>query len=105
MEKLRQYIERPDSTIPGGESLNQFRSRVSPVLDEAFNYALKEGVPGLVVSHSSIIHEVGNLLLGNHEALLVHPGGVVVLGVEDGKTVGKTLLKPMADKKNAEVIS
>ena len=37
------------------------------------------GEPGLLVVHSSIIHEISDMLHGDHEAQLVEPGGVVAI--------------------------
>ena len=62
--------------FPCGESLDDFRARIQPAFWEAFSIADDSGIPGMIVAHSSIIHEIGNIVMGDHEALLVEPGGV-----------------------------
>lgn len=94
-EALEHYIDHPDIPIPGGESLNEFKSRVRPALIEAFELADDSGKPGLLVAHSSIIHEVGDWLYGQHKATLVEPGGVLSIYIKDGKIGAEPILKPI----------
>lgn len=82
---LQHYIDNPDITIPGGESLNDFKARVRPCFHDILDIAETSGTPVLAVAHSSIIHELGALLYGDHHRVLVEPGGVVALhGTGDG---------------------
>jgi len=93
--EIDKYQENPDMVIPRGESLNQFRGRVNPVIKFAIKRGFETGLPSLVFAHSSIIHQVGHLLHGDHEAGLVKPGGVAVvkLSKEKGLHV-EPLFKP-----------
>jgi broad specificity phosphatase PhoE len=71
------YQDNPDEVPPRGESLNQFRKRVQPRLKESILKGMQNGVPSLMVAHSSIIHEASHLLHGDHNYAKVEPGGVV----------------------------
>ena len=51
-DALQMYIDEPDTPIPGGESINGYRQRVTEALDEA--RAANEGTgPILAITHSS----------------------------------------------------
>lgn len=93
--ELQKYLDDPDSKIPGGESLNGFKGRIRPALWEAFEIADDAGEPGLIVAHSSVIHEVGAWLHGSHEAVLVEPGGVVAVYVHKGTMAAQAIHKPV----------
>jgi broad specificity phosphatase PhoE len=73
------YVDNPDEQIPEGESLNQFKARVRPAIWEAIEMSNHVGEPGLLVVHSSIIHEISSMFHNNHEAELVEPGGAVAI--------------------------
>lgn len=90
------YQRHADVSVPGGESLNKFRQRVRMPLLQAIAAGKQNGVPSLVVSHSSIVHELGNIIHGDHTAVKVQPGGVagVFLG-NDGKLSFQPLVKPV----------
>ena len=104
IKELQTYINEPDTSIPDGESLNEFKERVIPVLEEAFELACDNGL-GFIVCHSSIIHEVGTQLYGDHTSLVVEPGGVVVVGFEDGKPSAKSIFKKYKPAGNTASIS
>ncbi len=94
--------------FPGGESFNEFRGRVRPMLVDAVRLALKSGKPILIVAHSSIVHETGELFNGDHSSTLVHPGGVAAVYIEDGKLKAEPIFKPDLDhigKSKAEIIT
>lgn len=101
LDKLKQYIDNPHLEVPGGESLDDFRSRVLPVIEECFQ-ATSDHV-GFVICHSSVIHELGNQMYGNHDSLTVEPGGIVILGL-DPEPKAKPIFKKLTAK-NAESIS
>jgi len=82
---VEHYVDSPDEQIPEGESLNEFKQRVRPAIIEALKLANHNGEPGLLVVHSSIIHEISSMFHGDHEMELVEPGGVVAI-YYDGKT-------------------
>lgn len=105
MKKLEYYIFNADVDIPGGESLANFKSRVRPSLINACDHAVNFGSPVIVVGHSSIVHEASDLAEGHHESSLVHPGGVSVLQVENGKLHARAILKPKPSKSRVDQIS
>ena len=104
VEELQKYIQNPETPIPGGESLDDFKSRVVPALEECFRLSCENGL-GLVICHSSIIHEVGSQLYGDHTTLVVEPGGVVVVGFDDGKPTAETIFKKHEPAGNTASIS
>lgn len=102
---LQQYLASPDLPIPGGESLNQFRGRVDPCLQEAVNLFLEQGLPAMIVAHSSIVREVGNMIYGDHKKVLVEPGGAVAIYLKNGQYGAEPIFRPMLDKKKSDTIS
>jgi broad specificity phosphatase PhoE len=76
LRKLEHYIQNPGLPIPNGESLNDFKARIRPCLMEGMELANKNGAPVLFVVHSSVIHEAGSMIDGDHNAALVEPGGI-----------------------------
>lgn len=99
------HVENPDIPLPGGESLNHFRARVRPLIQDAINLALRVGRPVLIVSHSSIIHEVGMMIGGHHEYTLVEPGGVAAIFIQNGKLDAEPIFKPRIGTPTAETIT
>lgn len=93
MDKLDEFIKDPEKTIPGGESLNDFKRRVRPCLQEAIEVSDNNGVPLLLVVHSSVIHEIGDMFEGHNKAVLVKPGGVVEVYIQDGKIQAAPVFK------------
>lgn len=93
---LQTYIEKPDVCIPGGESLNDFKSRINPCFKEAIELFEETGTPPLLVGHSSIIHQVGDWLYQNHKKILVDPGGCVALYYQNGKLEAEPIFLPAA---------
>lgn len=104
VEAVERYVQDPDVQVPGGESLNEFRDRILPVLAECFEYATRNGI-GLIVAHSSVIHELGTQILGDHKSLVVEPGGIVVIGFEDGKITAERIFKPLRNVESAASVS
>lgn len=76
MAKIAHYQDNPDERIPGGESLNDFRSRVNPKLKMIIRRGTETGKPSLAFVHSSTIHQLGHLLHDDHNAIKVKPGGI-----------------------------
>lgn len=98
------YFQRnPNLPIPGGESLNEFRNRVRPQLLQAIKAGLDNGSPSLVVAHSSVIHELGNLIHSDHNAALVEPGGMAAVTYDGKYFRAKAVHKPdtVGEKKYA----
>lgn len=99
------YVKNPDEVVPDGESLNAFRNRILPVLAECFEEATRRG-PSFVVAHSSVVHELGHQLYGNHKALVVKPGGIVVIGFDGkGNIVAERIFKPLLNHEGAASVS
>lgn len=92
---LEQYINSPDTPIPGGESLNDFKSRIRPCIQDAIDLYLECGVPPLIVAHSSVVHEIGAMVYGDHKSILVQPGGAVAIYFEGGQVKAAPILKPV----------
>jgi broad specificity phosphatase PhoE len=92
---LDEYLNNPDCKIPGGESLNNFKGRIRPALWEAFEIADDAGEPGLLVAHSSIVHETGSWLYDDHKSVLVEPGGVLAVYVSNGRIGAEPIYKPV----------
>jgi len=102
MALVKYYQEHPDEVIPGGESLNQFRKDADPKIMMVIKRGAAASEPAIAFVHSSIIHEISNLLHGDHQAVKVQPGGVVaVLKMPNGKYKAVAILKeskPHEDK-------
>ena len=96
--EIEHFQKYPDHRIPKGESLNEFKDRVGPAIDEAIKRGEESGKPTLVVTHSSVIHEVGAKLHGNHTAALVRPGGVVAVKRENGELKAVPIVRPDTKK-------
>ncbi len=94
LDELQQYIDDPDCVVPGGESLNNFRSKIRPLVTEALDESDKSGVPGLLVVHSSVIHELGEMFHKNHNQALVKPGGLAAVYISKGTLKAQAIFKP-----------
>jgi len=92
---LQVYLDRPDEPIPGGESLNDFKSRIRPCIQEAIDLYMECGEPPLLVAHSSVVHETGSAIYGDHKSILVEPGGAIAIYVSDGKLGAEAIFKPI----------
>lgn len=88
------HAAHPNIPFPGGASLNEFRARVRPIISGAVDLAQQFRKPVLVLGHSSIIHEVGQVVHGNHESVVVRPGGIAVLFWENGKFDAEVATRP-----------
>ena len=100
------YVDHPDERIPEGESLNEFKARVRPAILEAIHASNHAGEPGLLVAHSSIIHEISDMLHGDHEAQLVEPGGVVAIHTGRNGLKSEAIFKPKkAPGRKADTVS
>jgi broad specificity phosphatase PhoE len=104
---LQKYLDKPDTQIPGGESLNDFKARIQPCLEEAIEIYMKTGLPPMFVAHSSIVHEVGDIANKDHRSVLVEPGGAIAVFYENGKISAHPIFKPLKDsgKSHAETIT
>lgn len=94
IQQLQQYIEHPNLTPKGGESLNSFRERIAGVVDQTIDLAVAHALPVMLVAHSSVVHEIGALILNDHMATKVKPGGVAEVYADNGKLCAKPVLYP-----------
>ena len=92
---LQEYLDQPNTTIPGGESLNDFKARIGPCIDEALELFCDCGAPPVLVAHSSVVHEVGALLYGDHRSILVEPGGAIAIYSKNGKLGAEPIFRPL----------
>jgi len=106
-ERLQYYIDHPDEPIPGGEALNDFKTRVRPCYKEAAEMAACCGEPVLLVMHSSNIHEIGSMIYDNHQSTLVEPGGVVAVYAEGDQLGAEPIFRArkQSGQKRADTIS
>lgn len=105
-DAINYYIDHPDEKIPGGESLNQFRSRVRPLFNEAIQRFEQTGFPCLFIVHSSIIHELGQVFNDDHHSSRVKPGGIASLVWDESGLHAEPTFKPLKISKNkADTIS
>src|ERR1022692_3433188 len=76
-DDMQYFIDNPGEVIQDGESRDQFEhNRVHPLLIELIEVGLK-GEPPILIGHSSIIHALNHLLIGEAGDIAVKPGGVV----------------------------
>lgn len=92
---LQQYLDSPDEQIPGGESLNDFKARIRPCIQEAIDLYVECGEPPLIVAHSSVVHETGAMIYGDHKSVLVEPGGAIAIYISNGKLGAEPIFKPI----------
>lgn len=105
MEKIKYYQDNPDEPIPGGESINDFRSRVNPQLKKIIKQGASGNKPSIAFVHSSTIHQLGHMLHDDHNHVKVKPGGIA--GVFKGPYgfYAKALTKQSTDKKDQHMVS
>jgi len=92
----------------GGESFNDFKNRIRPLLLDGVKMAVRYGKPTLVVAHSSIVHETGSMFNDDHTSTLVKPGGVAAVYFQDGGLKAEPIFKPDLERigsPRAEVIT
>lgn len=97
------HADNPDVPFEGGESLNDFRTRVHPIMEHGIEVAIKHGCPVLFVAHSSVIHEVGQITHKDHTASLVKPGGVTKICACDGCLCSEPIFRPDNTKTKSRV--
>ena len=85
LDLVEYCVQHPETPLPGGESLNAFKDRICPLIQDAVDIGMHCGIPPLLVAHSSVIHEIGFQIGGNHQYTLVEPGGVVAIYIQDGE--------------------
>lgn len=95
-DEINYYTSHPDEPVPGGESLNAFKTRLRPSIRHIIKRGAETGLPSLTVAHSSIIHELGAMFHNDHNRVLVKPGGVVGVYHRPGMGLyAKQLVRPL----------
>ena len=94
LRQLGDFVDHPRKKLPGGESLKQFQQRVQPVLRAAIEAGKEADQPILLVTSSSVIHELGQMINGDAKSTLVEPGGCAVVGRIGDVLLAAPLLKP-----------
>jgi broad specificity phosphatase PhoE len=89
----------PDEPFPGGESVNQFRRRVQPPIKRSIMSGIRNKVPSISFVHASVIHEVGNVIHGDHNICTVRPGGVAGVFTDGKQLMAKALVRPEKEEK------
>jgi broad specificity phosphatase PhoE len=77
---LQEYIDTPDRIVPGGESLNQFRSTVERTINNYLTQAMYQS-PLVLITHSSFIRCASSILRPDEYSFdtgdIVEPGGII----------------------------
>lgn len=102
-DDIKYFQDHPEVDIPGGDSIQKFRAKVKPTLLRAIRRGIENDKPSVVFGHSSIIHEVGNLIHNDHGACLVKPGGVTAVTYDGTHFRAKAIFKA-ADKSEKQSI-
>jgi broad specificity phosphatase PhoE len=106
VQKLEYYIQNPDIPIPQGESLQEFKNRIRPCIMEGMELANNAGAPVLFVVHSSVVHEIGSMIRGDHSAVLVEPGGIAQITTDGHCLCAEPILKALKPSpRSADTIS
>lgn len=92
------FTKNDNTDIPNGESLTKFRLRVQPRIKTAILNGIQTGTPSITVAHSSIVHELSNMVTGNPHNVKVKPGGVVAVYHQGNKLILKPLFKEAKDE-------
>jgi broad specificity phosphatase PhoE len=78
LRDFQQYLDHPDMKIPGGESLTAFRGRVEARL-RTIDRAARNNGPLILVTSSSVIHEIARRCTGDSDACKIGPGGMLAV--------------------------
>lgn len=81
---VQMFMENPDMVPPKGESMNQFKNRFHPWLEERKEEASKHGPLVLVMSGSNI-REISNMHTGEPRALDLSEAGMIKLHHDGSK--------------------
>jgi len=88
------FQHNENTVIPNGESLHQFRNRVQPRIKNSILKGIRDGVPSITFTHSSVVQEVSHMFNNDHKAHKVKPGGVIGVYHNGNKLTVKALFKP-----------
>lgn len=96
--EIERYEEEPDTSMPGGESFNEFKARIEDALTELLDSATPDA-PVAIVTHDSVITEIFRLLMGDDIPVggQVPPGGVAAVEANpDGSWAAHTAFPAIA---------
>lgn len=95
--EFQHYLDNPDEKIPGGESINEFRSR-----NQAALKSLLSGDHTLIVTHTSNITDAhGGRPEDDH---IVEPGGIIACdGNQSKPLVGGSLYRAVYEARKGKV--
>lgn len=93
-DDVEYFQSHPDVQVPGGESLDHFKQRVRAPILKAIHAGIQSGKPSLVVTHSSVIHELNHIIHNDHTHNLVKPGGIVAVHYDGKHFSTKAVFKP-----------
>lgn len=105
LDLVEWHVQHPSVPLPGGESLDEFRERVRPIIAGAIDLSMDCGCPLLLVCHSSVIHEAGSMIRGDHEYALVEPGGVAAIYIAEGKLGMEPIFKPKTPGHKVDIVT
>jgi broad specificity phosphatase PhoE len=88
------FQKNENTVIPNGDSLRQFRNRVQPRIKNSILKGIKDGIPSITFTHSSVVQEVSHMIHGDHKLAKVKPGGVIGVYHNGNKLTVKALYKP-----------
>lgn len=89
--EVQKLIDDPNQAPMGGESFNDFKSRFLPWFDKATRKATR-AQPVLYIGSGSNLRLIGQMLLGDKEAVDLDEGGLACLHNVGGKWCGEVLL-------------
>ena len=94
-DDMQVFVDHPDMRPKDGETLEEFRDRVVPILLKLIEMGLA-GQHNILIGHSSVIHVLADLL--GLKTLDVQPGGVIEVYVDKkGRIKGRVIFKPGPD--------
>lgn len=105
LDDIEYFQRHPEMPLPGGQSIQEFRSRVKPPILRAIRRGIENDKPSAVFCHSSIIHEVGNLIHGDHGIALVKPGGVAAVTYDGTYFRAKAIFKEANKAEKATILA
>ena len=81
---VKNLLEDTSEKAPDGESYDEFKTRFDPFIEKLEKESEKDG-PFLVVMSGSNCRHIGELLLGDREALDIDESGLFVIKLDNGK--------------------
>jgi broad specificity phosphatase PhoE len=98
LKELAWYKNHPEETIPGGEKVANFRSRVDAKIMQLINKGESGSKPVLVGAHGSVMKELGRLLHNDWDYTKVDPGGVAAIFKSPSGYTAEPLLHDNSDQ-------